>query len=157
MPKSVTKAAFNAVGTTRHSASHNMPASSPSAANSSPGCGPESPIGTGSGGSSSTAPKKRTSQRAGVCRVHQSTGAISAGAASTAFIGRLRVTAIAAAHTANTGGAHHADRRCDALLIAMILPRTFGPNPSRDREGARDAVSERLALRLQSPAIHRAH
>ncbi len=50
------------------------PANSPSAANTRPGCGPESPIGIGSGGSSSTAPKKSASQRAGFCRVHQSTG-----------------------------------------------------------------------------------
>ena len=81
-PKSVTNAAFNPVGTMRHSASHSTPANSPSAANSRPGCGPESPIGIGSGGSSSTAPKKSASQRAGLCRVHQRTGAIAAGAAS---------------------------------------------------------------------------
>ena len=72
-------------GTIRHSASHSRPANSPSAANSRPGCGPESPIGIGSGGSSSAAPKNSASQRAGFCRVHQSTGTITAGAASSGF------------------------------------------------------------------------
>src|ERR1035437_3384850 len=119
-PKSVTNAAFNPVGATCHSASHSTPASTPSAANSSAGCGPESPIGIGKGGNSRAAPRNNASHRAGFCKVHQRTGATTAGAASTALRGRLRVTAIAAAHTPNSAGAHQAGRCSEALFMRHL-------------------------------------
>lgn len=92
-------------GVTLHSPSHNIPAKSPSAAKSRHGCGPESPIGMGRGGSSRAAAKKAASQRAGLFTVHQASGSSAAGAASTALVVRVGATAIAAAHAPNRTGA----------------------------------------------------
>src|ERR1039457_3932633 len=117
MPNNVTNAAFNPVGTNRHWDSHSTPASSPSAANNRAGCGPESPSGIGNGGSSSTAPKNSASHRAGFCKVHQRTGAITAGAASAPFRRRPGATAMAAAQTPNSAGIHQPGRAIDALFI----------------------------------------
>ncbi len=121
IPNSVTNAALTPRGTIRHSASHQMPASRPRAATSIAGCGPESPSGIGSGGSRSAAPKNSASHREGSCKVHQSTGAITAGAASRPFSARLGAIPIAAPHTPKIADAIH-QPRCSAPEWCSIHP-----------------------------------
>src|SRR6185369_13337265 len=97
-------------------------------------------MGIGRGGSRSTAAKKSASQRTGLRRVHQRTGTMAAGAARSAFMGRLRVTAIAAAQMPKSAGVHHAGRGCDALVmggplsdgaVAKVAPAS-GPRQAED-------------------------
>src|ERR1019366_6410348 len=75
-----------------------------------------------SGGNSSAAAKNKASHREGLRRVHQRSGAITAGAASRAFERGAGASAIAAAHTPNTSGSHQRGRGSDALFMGRKAP-----------------------------------
>src|SRR5689334_22346306 len=124
MPNRVISAALRTVGVKVQSFSQSRPARSPIAAMASAGCGPESPMGMGSGGSSRDAAKKMAIQRAGRERLHQSAGIAAAGAARMALRLRVGATAIAAAHVPNKSA--RADRapalpvHCSAGMVLLV-------------------------------------
>ena len=145
--KVCTRAALSPVGRMRHSAIHRMPAKMPSAANSMEGCGPESPIGMGNGGSRRAAAKNRASQRAGFCKVHQRRGARRAGAARAAFSGRLGATAMAAAQRPKKAGAHGAGWRWEALFMAGTIEAMSFTAETRDAEISAEKTNAEAAVR----------
>ena len=120
MATSETKAAVRLLRSMRQPPAQSTPASSPSAAKTSDGCGPESPMAMGSGGSRSAAPKKSASQRTGVCRLHQSVAMASGGAQSSNLAVRLGAVAMAAAHSPNATGPQGILRACGCEALACI-------------------------------------
>src|SRR5437773_5587247 len=127
----------------RQSPSRNRPAIKPNAATTRQGCGPESPIAMGRGGSRIAAQRNASSQRfGGPMEIHQHRQISTAGTSIAAAEAGVRASAISAAYTPRAIDPH--SQR--GLVSASIMP-------ARDPDGTAVQLSPlRRVTQLQRDA-----